>query len=588
MIRLDAFLDIETEDWDRFALAAVKYEGGDVLMFDDEDDFWPEVVRRGGHVWTWNGGKYDTLAFADWADRHELPYTADRAGSRVTRLACGPLVLHDAKALIPMRLERAAELVGGKKLDFPYELIRAPARRMPTRLRRKLEEYLLRDVELGFDIMAWVISWATLHGFELKNTIGGSSWASAQKQLDLPAARWEMSSFYRFASKAKFGGRVQILRPAAEKGFRDDINSAYPAALQRTPLPVGDPVIVDGAKAARCFAMGLDGIYSARAYVPRDEFLPPLPVHLPKRVAYPVGYLRGHWTGLELRAAELTGIRIERFGTSLVYPDSEPLLRPFVEKVWKVRSQAGKKTAEGELCKWFANSLTGKLGQGPEAFQVVCRPDPERVIACPGTGPCTGACRGGKAPPCRRWLRVNPALDIWKRPIWRLSDCAHVHWSDHLLAATRVEWREHALADGKNGRTLVAGDTDSNFTTEPRTHRLGAELGEWDREGTFENWLALGPKAYRYRDPERDRWVVRLKGVPERTLEAFARFAAGDPVTVERGVYSLLIAAKKGKGLFRKGSLTRQSHHDGVHYGDRLLRSDGLTYPQTWQELIKL
>ncbi len=114
-IRVDGFFDIETAEWDKFAMGGY-YDTQGFVSYTDSDEFFDFLLEKGGHVWAWNGGMFDFLWFLDVAAKRGYYCRVSTAGTRITRIEVANLVLRDAVALCPSSLADAAP-IGGLELD---------------------------------------------------------------------------------------------------------------------------------------------------------------------------------------------------------------------------------------------------------------------------------------------------------------------------------------------------------------------------------------------------------------------------------------------------------------------------------------
>ncbi len=607
-LRVDGVFDIETANWDQFALGGYYDPVTGFQSFTDSDAFFDSLLERGGHIWAWNGGLFDVLWFLDVATKRGYRYRASSAGTRLTRVEIGHLTIRDAVALVPFALAEAADIGGmelSKETGLPcicgtdcggYCSITPQCAGMPQSYYESLVEYLKLDCLATWKILENLFLHAEKHSYVLKGTIGSSSWATAKQNLGLDKAEWKGGWEYYEVRKGYYGGRVSVGRVRATSGVRYDINSAYPAALSNLALPCGTRRHLKGSKLSEAYSAGKDGIFCARVLVP-DCHLPPLPNRTPKgRVSFPVGRFFGSWTGLELRQAEEYGVKIERLYTGIVWSESLPIFKEFTKGIFDVRAKLGKKSGLGKWQKWFGNSLTGKLAQSPDNLRIVAYPEDEPV-RCPG-GDCNGSkrvcrrrggqccihyCSGG----CGRWQRIDRAGRIWGIPTWQLADCSNVHWAAYLTAWTRIRWLKFAR---QFGDSFVYGDTDSVFALHAPSDLslVGNELGQFAFEGPFENFESLGPKAYRMWDPEKQKWICKLKGVQGLDNDAFERFKAGEQVQSERGVMGFRSAAKRSDSLFTRKLIKRSDLSDGVWFGDRrIIEGTDVTRPVTYGEQLQ-
>ena len=623
----DAFFDIETEDWQHFVVGGMVTSDGTYRSTWDELELYEWIIEHDGDCWTWNGGKYDIIWVADTARAVGHRVTFSLAGPRITRAKIKgfPVTLRDAMALWPVSLAKALRGLPPATLREIYQgrdpkdtglqcdcgepgckgycrILRAG---MSADERDAVELYLRGDCLGGLAIVEAMRGEADRCDYKLGGTIGGSAWRTAREWFDLPKANWEPSD-YLDVRTGYYGGRSQVFHPAAPVGHRYDIHSAYPAALSRVALPVGeiDRLAEDDAQGA--FEDGVEGIYRAIAHVPTSMHVPPLPWRMDSgRVCYPVGQVIGNWSGIELRYAASLGVDLEVVA-GIVWDESRPILADACERIWQNRDRYPDGDPWRDWHKWFANSLTGKLAENPEKRRVILNPDPAEIRGCPadhdcgadefqdcggGRGCCIHRCTGH----CQRWEPVGAWSGLWSAPFFRISDCGHVHWAAYLTAATRIELHRQLTDDGCGGLTALYCDTDSCYAAVERTRNLGPDLGQWGYEGRLTDWLAVAPKAYRYRDPDHEHGpkcagrdcdiVQRCKGLEGISTDEWLQWFNGATISRTRGVSGLRSAARsKVERLFQRKLIKRSRHDHGLWYGDRVLGEDGITHPQISRE----
>jgi hypothetical protein len=590
-VPVDGVFDIETSEWDQFVVGGLLdlRDGQSVYIDRDwrrEDDFIDILLSFEGTLWAHNGGKFDVLWLLNHLKRRNLRASVGLQGSRVSRLVVGRLEIRDSYALIPMRLSDAAKIGGHEKASTGLRCICsrecggycAISRQMSYGDLVKLREYLRIDCEALASTLDALLIFCADQDLDLATTVGMAAWKTASRWLDIPDVEWGEfgSARYRKAREGYYGGRTQVFRPRAAHGFRYDINSAYPAALAITELPVGAPRMLDASEAARAYTSGKEGIYAANVEIPSQAHVPPLPIHLSSRTCFPVGRIRGHWTALELREAEIHGAVIGRFGKSLVWSYGERVLAPFCERVWSLRHTLGKKHPVAKWIKSFLNSCTGKLAQRPTHEDVFMNPDPDQIIHCPADGDCSGerrcgvyfCCKHKCSKKCGAWKPLDRNEILWAHDVYRMSPSGYVHWAAYLTASTRLTLLNQLTSDGHYGHTAVYCDTDSCYSISPRVANVGPELGQWDAEGTFKDFQALAPKTYKYED-QHGRQHVRAKGIPGAD-GVWDRISSGQVVTVDRGVNSFKLALREEDGnLFKRRRFERAVRADGVWFGDR-------------------
>ncbi len=604
-LQIDSVWDIETEAWDTFVAGCLYVPGGQTKTFTwrQEEAFVDELLSLGDHTTgAFNGGRFDTL----WLMRHVLKrritdVRLSFSGSAIATLKIGKTYFRDAARVAgPMSLKDFALVGGGQAKSGTGLPCRCGAscggycsirRNMIDSERAAMVEYMVQDCRSLYSVLDFLCTYCDRNDLDLRSTIGASSWATAARAFGVPKADWtdgKLSelSLYQKVRKSYYGGRTQVLKPLSSSGYHYDIHSAYPAAFANQLLPIGERKELHGKSASAAFAAGKLGSYCAVVHVPSDVWFPPLPVRTRFRGAYPVGAFGGWWTGTELQAAVQHGATIGRIVEGVAWSDEGMVLRPLGERIWRLRDEARASGAE-QLARWlkgYINSCSGKLAM---------RPNSETVVTADGAKSCPGGDHPGRAchpqrccrhQLCTRRCGATPPLGsvefgLFRKQQWFLSGCSHIEWAAHVTAFARG--RVLAFA----GEDSVYCDTDSMFCEKEREtlwgRNIGPDLGQWGLEDRYRDFQALAPKTYRYTDADTGEPRAASKGIPD-SVKNWAQLS--DPlsagVTVDRGVMSFKSAIRAGDPFQRK-NLTRKLRGDGRHFGDRVLRDDGRTWPVT-------
>lgn len=566
--------DIECADWDRFLVGKFLSVDGDSFISWDADTFFDALLEQSGAWYAHVGGRYDGLWFLDMACRRGLDWSATMRGSGVLTAKIGDLEIRDSFALVPMKLAKFAALGGHSKIEvgLPCECgdecggYCALSRPLSPTEKRRVEDYLHVDCVALLDSLSALEARAIALDITLKLTVGSSAWATAKAWLDLPPCGHDVGRYTKLR-EGYYGGRTEVIRTQAATGHRFDIHSSYPAALTRVALPIGKGQAYLSSQATTRFNAGLEGIYTADVYVPECD-IPPLPARQPDRLLYPHGAFSGTWTAHELRYAVEAGARIDKIHSGYVWASRDRVLAPFAERVWSYRDQyastgdpADKVFAD--WIKWLANSCTGKLAQKPEHSSLSFIPSID-----------------GEAPEVDYDLDVVALVysGVFRQTTRvRVDACAHVQWSAYLTAEARIELHKQLT----HAKTPYYCDTDSVYALEYLDRRIGPDLGQWGYEGQCNDWRALAPKVYRYRD-EKGKEHVRGKGLSGLDSAGFDALERGEPWTMTKGVEGLKSAVSMGKKLFTRRTLTRTLNPVNGWVGGRELEADGVrTRPTT-------
>lgn len=593
--------DIETTQWDQFVCGGILDASGDVSIYWDELDCFRAVADYDGVLWTWAGGRYDMVWIYSVAKMLGIRCEARLSGGQIVSLSIGRATIRDGFKLYPVPLAVAAEFGGERKLEtgFPchcgsdcggYCRIN---RKMARADRQRLASYLEGDLQATAGVISALHEFAEIHDIELKSTVGSSAWATL-REMGAPDAKWRSVRDYMFARLGYYGGRTEIYDTRRLPVIWNyDINSAYPAALRDYAVPTGGYRRHTGAAARTAYNAGKPGIYAARVKVP-DMRVPPLPNRGRDRLVFVTGEQIGHWTGVELHAAEATGTRVLDITESITWDTEEKVAAPFMEKFWGLRAHYGKKSPQGAWLKWFVNSLTGKLAMRPEGERLIGSPEASEIKSCPGArnNACFGVLCGtvGCCPhrcteTCGKWQAIDRDASIYVAPTFALDKCAHVHWSATLTAHTRISLGAK-LREADDAAVLC--DTDSVKATRELFLRNGKDLGQWHFEGLRADHWGPFPKAYRNADPETGEYDVRAKGVPYLDAITFDRWAAGGVgVQLDRGVWGIKGGARKGP-VFQRRDITRWVRASGRTVGSRLVLEDGRTRALSFAEYKKI
>ncbi len=214
------------------------------------------LLARTGTYWAHNGGRYDMLQVAEVLRRRKITCQVDASSGPITRIRVGGLELRDSARLIPMGLDAAAEMATlppPGALGWPCTCggacggYCAITTELDLFKLQELKAYCEVDARTLAAVLLALHKEAELEGVDLRGTVGASAWATVSKRLALPSARDVIPAVvWKRAREGYYGGRQTMFRPIAHSGLRFDLVSAYPSALARTAVPVGEARIHDG------------------------------------------------------------------------------------------------------------------------------------------------------------------------------------------------------------------------------------------------------------------------------------------------------------------------------------------------------
>lgn len=581
-IRVDGVFDIECQGWNKFVLGVTMTKNGESVVHYRPEDMVDEMLNYGGVWWSHNGGKYDTLQVLEVLRGWGIGQSVSLAQSRVTRTMGAGLTIRDSYALVPMGLESMAQMgrVQVPRLWFDCSCSEdcggycAIRRNMSYYLRLRLEEYCVEDCRALLAGLTALQEFADDRDYDLLGTIGGSSWATARRTLGLQTADFSPSQWRRLR-EGYYGGRCSVFRPVVHESVGHwDIGSAYPSALANAELPTGELTEHGSRSARKALADARPGIYSVTVLVP-EMHIPPLAWGWGLGISFPHGVVSGAWTLADIHHAESYGCKITAVEWAMTWSDSQCVFKEWISRIYELRSRMGKDTVWGKWLRDFPNSLCGKMAERPDKRFLRLNPPTGDIVRCPVTRPCTlTACSGV----CGSWEQVDQWGQMWSVPFYRQSESGHIHWAAYITASARAQHHSQLVDHGKD---VVYCDTDSLWGTGlVPPSPCGSGLGEWSLKCRASEWEGPAPKAYAYTDEKTGERIIRSSGA----MLSPAEWTKGSAVQ-DRGVMSVVQAARHGHGLFARANRKWTLPRHGEWYGDRRITTDGTTRPVTTKEL---
>lgn len=288
-----------------------------------------------------------------------------------------------------------------------------------------------------------------------------------------------------FIREAYFGGRTEIYRMEF-KPYHDekgrwvdranlyDINSHYPHCMLE-PMPVGPAIEMEGLSEANVYsnARRMVGIVDCEVEIPRDCYLPPLPVKHEGKLMFPTGRLRGTWDTAELCLLPKVGGKILKTYRS-VWFTTEPIFIRFIRQLYKLRNKKDPNWNKGldRIAKLLMNSLYGKWAMKVTRTKIVIHPSSPEGKQC-----------------------INFEADVWAEdtivnPIYILPQL-----SVHVTSVARARLWEINNKVLQDGGRIYYNDTDS-LVCSGATLETGADLGALKNEATIKRAVFALPKLY--------------------------------------------------------------------------------------------
>jgi hypothetical protein len=385
---------------------------------------------RGTSFYAHNGGAFDFLHILPWLVREKVH--RDLQISLVPLGGSGLLAIDvwktnkkwqrwrfvDSVRLIPMALDQAIKSFGkgARKLhgqDGARILNRAGE---PFTIAEPEDDpgwipYNEADCRALFEVLERVHDLVEMLGGEIGLTAPSTAVKTFRRSyLKEPIAR-DVDT-HEFVRRGYFGGRTEWIFDEGHYLYDFDVNSSYPFQMT-LDMPAGNAVEWTMGEPPKHWKNSRIGFCEVVVEVPDDIGLPPLPVRADSRyfpdgsgvegkLIFPTGLLAGVWEWGELENAVAHGCRIIEWKKSIWY-DAKPILREFVETLYKYRNQAKcfncAGSLDGELychrcaapgydkgldafAKLLMNALYGKFAQNPVRTKFYWITDPDMPNGC--------------------------------------------------------------------------------------------------------------------------------------------------------------------------------------------------------------
>jgi hypothetical protein len=537
--------------------------------------------HSGSFIYAHNGGGFDFFFFLPWLMSEAasdylftvIPVSSTIQALKVTsRDGRHKWTFLDSMKLIPSSLDNAAKTFGCEgKLKHDLNLPESDPR---------WRDYLRVDCEQLYQVLT------KFHHLVEKSLGGEVGITAASTAMKTYRRAYQPFGFLRhkqsheFIREGYFGGRVEVFESKGEGLSYYDLNSSYPASML-SKMPVGvASYIPRGTPPARLTQGNHVGFVRCDITVPRDTFIPPLPVrsdgsHCAEgKLIFPTGKLSGVWDWEELQYAVQTGCKIEKCYESWWY-EAQEVFADFVHSLYAFRDKARPDYNEGlaQVCKLLLNSSYGKWAMKPERRQMWRWDDPELPE------------------------NAEPANGKEDSPIWyslEETDACYIipQISAHVTTLSRLTLLRYLHEAEKHGRVYYT-DTDSIVTSSrlPSSTKLGELKDEYPTAAGRLRGQFFGPKVYLIDTEEGDISLVKSKGVRpyqiagkqlpgeskqeynKRVADVVLRMAAGEQVIEERlEKIGQLARAGFGRGprvnkvprSMKQGDSKRRLHKDGT------------------------
>lgn len=547
-----AVFDIEAYQWTKFRVAGW-YNGENYKTFRSMGAFlefaWSQPERI---IYAHFGGIYDFMFVLEEVVKNSnykigpmIPRGSGLLGvdiineykcEKTGEIKEDKLQFRDSSALMPFSLKNLTHSFGVKhaKQEFDFE-------KWDGKVTKELLFYLKDDCRGLYECIEAFYKWPLIQKAGQAQTIASQSLKVFRMYLreDIFSLKPAVDKFVR---KSYFGGRTEIFKPEfsskTDNIYCYDVNSLYPTVMYENQFPTNFSHWTGGYKE------GDMGFYECEVEVPKDMYLPPLPlVHQigrTEKLIFPTGRFKGIYTSIEIDYARSLGIKVKA-GRGAVFKNGGYLFKGYINELYKMRLEAkAKGDGVGDiLCKLMMNSTYGRFGLNTDREQVLfddfttgLKPLKELEVR-----------KNGKTH-YYRLMTKKVSLDT------SFSNVAIPSW---VTAHARIFMHKLMLPIQDE---LFYSDTDSMFTT--RKLKSSEGLGGLKEEYSGKEAIFLLPKTYVVQDKQKNFKKVAMKGFDSKKIK---NFQYDDFLTALEGDLRLLKvnhAEKfaKFKTAARKGSFT--------------------------------
>jgi len=279
--------------------------------------------------------------------------------------------------------------------------------------------------------------------------------------------------------------------------------------------------------------------------------IPPLPYRHGGKLLFPVGYLTGTWSTVELKLAVTLGVKILKHHESVYFKTQKPFV-DYVLSMFKFRdkTRSDYNEAMSIIAKLIVNSTYGKFGMGSLREAIHVNPDIQLVLD------------KGMRP-----IESPVSIPVFIEELSVETDYMLPHIAAWITALARVRLLEGLLL--LPFESVYYCDTDSIVTSERLPKEIvGEKLGQfkiekWKDKTNMDNIVSanfIGPKVYSLKGTKKGQCKAKAKGFAQfggknkLSIDDITKLGSGGSLlcsrfskcrTVIRGKFGLLKGTKK-------------------------------------------
>ena len=411
--------------------------------------------------------------------------------AKIRTKALKSLLFLDSLNFAKLSVEKMGKILGIPKLEKPRCL---GVEMKDDRDWDELREYNLRDSEITFKFMKFLIKTFEHLGATFKNTLASTSMSLFKNKYLGDAIYFQPEIEILLEQfESYFGGRTEaFMRGEFHDKNYYDFNSLYPDVM-RNKYPDPNSLRICHFNDLRKIN-NFHGISKVDVFVFDNIKYPVLPFRMDNgRVVFPTGNISGWYTHIELREAIKHGAVIKKVYRTHYYTRTCSPFKEFVEDMYTLRKKFQlNKNAMEYVVKITMNSLYGKFGQKFMDKDNWIHVDQFKIENVQDND--TFERKGN-------YVRINKHMG-------RPSGFCIPIWATYVTAYGRLKLHG-AIVKHKP----LYCDTDSLITND--TIQTGNELGQLKLEMRIKTGVIVRPKFYAILD-ENDHEHVKIKGMARR------------------------------------------------------------------------
>lgn len=413
----------------------------------------------------------------------------------------------------------------------------------------ELEIYNKRDCEITYEFMIFLQDGVNDMGGKLQITSASTSLdlfrrkylRKSIKKEDLILKMPDGETVNDFIFESYYGGRTEVFIRGGIKSIKQgypiikgwDVNSLYPSVMRNEyPDPSSVKQVYENTTK---YIEKFEGVSEVELYCPY-MYKPLLPSKIDGKLCFPIGYLKGTYTHVELRKAVSIGYKIIRVNRTLYYKYTFKPFEDYVETLYEKRLEFKKnKNPQEQVIKLFLNSLYGKWGSKKfhesKIFDIDQLTEEEYEYWFENEqNDWKIDTKDNKNFICNKETKVRRPYVI---PVL----------ASYTTAYARLLMYEEMEKLAEQGRDVLYMDTDSLFIFGDMEN--GKELGQMSLDYECDEVIFVKPKMYMY--GMNGDFKIRVKGVSKMTSQKFINILKGKSVS-----YNKFMKTKEG---YRRGIL---------------------------------